>query len=120
MSVTYFYKVGYLPPWIGYYVRADNQYVGAAGFKGRPRNGKVEIAYSTFPAHQNKGIGTAICRQLVMLAMETDPAVIITARTLPEESFSTKILQKNSFSRIGTVMDEDDGDVWEWAYQEIY
>jgi hypothetical protein len=41
---------------------------------------------------------------------------VITARTLPEENHSTKILRKNSFTFVGSVMDPEDGEVWEWMY----
>ena len=87
-----------------------------AGFKGRPVDGRVEIAYGTFPSFQHKGIGAMICRELVMLTLRTDPTVKITARTLMEENHSTKILRKNGFLWQGVVVDPDDGEVWEWEY----
>ncbi len=68
MSVLFYARVGYSPPWIGYYASVDGTIVGSGGFKGRPLNGKVEIAYGTFPAFRTKGVGTAICRRLVELA----------------------------------------------------
>src|SRR5829696_9039644 len=85
MYPDYFKKVGYNKPWIGYFATIDgNEIVGAAGFKGKPKDGKVEIAYGTFKKYEGQGIGTEICRQLVLLAFETDPAVRITARTLQD------------------------------------
>jgi hypothetical protein len=39
------------------------------------------------------------------------------ARTLPEENYSTKILRKNGFEWQGIVVDDDDGDVWEWEFK---
>jgi RimJ/RimL family protein N-acetyltransferase len=78
--------------------------------------GRVEIAYGTFPAFQHQGIGARICKELVSLARRTDPEVKITARTLMEENHSTKILRKNGFVWRGVVLDPDDGDVWEWEY----
>jgi [ribosomal protein S5]-alanine N-acetyltransferase len=116
-TLTYFQSLGYSFPWIGYYASINNQLVGSGAFKGRPVHGKVEIAYSTFPEFQNQGMGTLICRQLVELALQADASIIITARTLMEENFSTKILTKNNFILKGTVMDTDDGEVWEWEYK---
>lgn len=116
MSVLYYAKVGYSVPWIGYYARMGDTWVGNAGFKGRPIGGRVEIAYGTFPSFQKMGIGTEICRQLVQLAKVTDPGVTITARTLMEENYSVKILRRNSFKWNGVVVDPDDGEVWEWEY----
>lgn len=118
MSVSYYSSIGYHPPWIGYYASLKGKLVGAAGFKGRPLDGKVELAYGTFPSFQNQGIGTAICRKLVQLAENTDPSIRIMARTLAEENYSTKILRKNGFAWQGNVIDRDDGEVWEWEYKE--
>lgn len=114
MSVLFYARVGYCLPWIGYYVSMGGNLVGSAGFKGRPINGKIEIAYATFPSYRNKGIGTAICRELVLVAQAADPSVRVMARTLMEENYSVRILRKNGFKWLGIVDDEDDGKVWEW------
>lgn len=117
MSVLFYARVGYSVPWIGYYASMDGKLVGSCGFKGRPIDGKVEIAYGTFPPFQSKSIGTEICRRLVSLARETDPSVRVMARTLMEENHSARILRKNGFKWLGIVNDPDDGDVWEWEYE---
>ena len=117
MSIDFYKKVGFVPPWIGYYAKQNGDLVGSAGFKGQPINGTIEIAYGTFEKYRKQGIGTAICKLLVDLSLKTDPTVKITARTLPEENFSTRILKKNNFKFIGTVIDPEDGEVWEWLYE---
>ena len=117
MTIDFYKKVGFVPPWIGYYAKRDAELVGAAAFKGQPINGRVEIAYGTFEKYQKQGIGTEICKQLVDLSLKTDPSVKITARTLPEKNFSTRILEKNKFIFNGTVNDPEDGEVWEWVYK---
>jgi ribosomal-protein-alanine N-acetyltransferase len=114
--VDFYKKVGYNPPWICYYVQIDGKLVAAAAFKGQPVNSKVEIAYGTFPQYQKQGIGTQIAKTLVQLSLQTDPSVRITAQTLKEENYSVRILRKNNFQLIGTVIDEDEGEVWEWEY----
>jgi len=116
MSVDFYKRVGFTPPWIGYYVKLNNELVAAAGFKGKPVNGAVEIAYGTFPNFQQQGIGTAVCKKLVELSLQTDPLARITARTLPESNYSTRILEKNNFICLGVVQDPEDGAVWEWEY----
>ena len=117
MTIDFYKKVGFVPPWIGYYVKQDGYLVGCAAFKGQPVNGTVEIAYGTFEQHRKQGIGTAICKHLVDLSLNTDPSVKITARTLPEENFSTRILKKNNFIFSGIVHDPEDGEVWEWVFK---
>lgn len=117
MSADFYQRVGYVIPWVGYFAKQNETYVGSAGFKGPPTNGTIEIAYGTFEDFQNQGIGTEICRQLVELAIKTDPIVKITARTLENDGYSAKILIKNHFTAIGMVIDPEDGEVWEWVYE---
>jgi [ribosomal protein S5]-alanine N-acetyltransferase len=116
-SVDYYKVVGFSPPWICYYARQDGELVGSAAFKGRPVNGVVEIAYSTFDNFRKQGFGATICQKLVELSLKTDSSVRITARTLPETNYSTRILEKNNFKCLGVVEDSDDGLVWEWEYR---
>ncbi len=115
----YYYRVGYNKLWIGYFATVNgNDIIGCGGYKGKPREGKIEIAYGTFKDFEGQGIGTEICRQLVLLSLQTDPSIRITARTLMENNASTMILKCNGFEFIGIVSDEEDGNVWEWEYQK--
>jgi len=118
LCIEFYKRVGFNPPWICYYVEENGEIIGNAAFKGRPINNTVEIAYGTMEAHRQKGVGTKICKRLVEISLATDPSVRITARTLPENNYSTKILQKNNFILLGMVDDPEDGDVWEWEYKK--
>ena len=116
---TYYKKVGFNEPWIGYFASVDgNELVGVAGYKGMPKDGKIEIAYATFKAYEGQGIGTKICKQLINLAQQSDPKTRITARTLQDGHASMAILKKNGFQCMGIVYDEEDGDVFEWELPE--
>ena len=118
MCIEFYKRVGFNPPWICYYAEENGELIGSAAFKGRPINNTVEIAYSTMDGHRQKGVGTRICKRLVELSLATNPSVRITARTLPEHNYSTKILEKNNFILLGIVNDPEDGDVWEWEYKK--
>jgi [ribosomal protein S5]-alanine N-acetyltransferase len=116
----YYKKVGFNKPWIGYFASRDGkEIVGAAGYKGKPKDGKVEIAYGTFKKYEGQGIGTQICRQLILVALQTDHTIYITARTLQDGYASMAILKKNGFQCLGIVSDEEDGDVLEWEFKHI-
>ena len=116
--VGYYKKIGFNMPWVGYLATVNGQaLVGCGGYKGQPRAGRVEIAYGTFKGFEKKGIATAICRELVLLSLRTDPLVTITARTLVENYASRKVLQRNQFICQGIIWDEEDGDVLEWVYK---
>jgi ribosomal-protein-alanine N-acetyltransferase len=114
----YYNRVGFNKPWIGYFATIDGVgIIGCGGFKGQPQEGKIEIAYGTFKNFEGQGIGTEICRQLVLLSLQTDPSIKIKARTLMEINGSTTILERNGFKCLGIVFDKEDGDVWEWEFQ---
>jgi RimJ/RimL family protein N-acetyltransferase len=115
----FYQKAGYNKPWIGYFlINDEEEIVGAGGYKGAPKNGKVEIAYGTFKNYEGRGIGTEICRQLVLISLQTDPSIKITARTLQDGFASGSILEKNGFECLGIVNDEDDGEVLEWEFKK--
>ena len=119
MTIDFYKKVGFNIPWICYYAQLDGRLVGCAGYKGKPVNGRIEIAYGVFPQYMNKGVGTQIAATLVELSLKTDPSIIITAKTLPEENYSARILRKNNFNLLGAVIDEEDGEVWDWEYYPL-
>lgn len=113
--LAYYPTIGYNPPWIGYVAATDaGEPVGFGGYKGGPKNNKVEIAYATINRYEGQGMGTAICRELVRLSLQTDQSIRVTARTLPDGEASKRILLRNGFSCNGTIHDDDDGEVLEW------
>lgn len=117
---SFYQKTGYNKPWIGYFATIDGkEIVGAGGYKGKPKEGKVEIAYGTFKKCEGQGVGTEICRQLVLLSLQTDPGIRITARTLQDGHASIAILKKNGFECLGIVYDKEDGNVLEWEFKSI-
>lgn len=107
---------GYHLPWVGYFAISKGEVVGVGGFKGPPKGNTVELGYGTVPGYEKKGIATEICHYLVQTALNCNPNLRITARTLPEISASTRILEKNRFKKLGVVEDPEDGPVWEWLY----
>lgn len=119
MCEDYYQEVGFNKPWVGYFVVDQNKIVGSFGFTGKPQDGKVEIAYSTFKAFEGLGIASFSCQELVSISRKTDPTLIITAKTAPEHYASTKILQKNGFQYTGIVQDHEIGDAWLWTLQAV-
>ncbi len=117
---AYYYKVGYNPPWIGYFVIRDAEVVGVGGFVGKPKDNEVEIAYGTFKDHEGQGIASYACQQLITIANTIDPSLVITAKTAPEHNASTKILSRNGFEFTGIVQDEEIGDAWKWVQKQTF
>ncbi|HTF03104.1 MAG TPA: GNAT family N-acetyltransferase [Bacteroidia bacterium] len=113
---TYYPKIGFTPPWIGYFILRDEVLVGTCSFTGQPIDGRVEIAYWTFPEFEGRGIATWACKELLSIAKQHDPNVIVTAKTAPEVNASTAILTRNGFKQTRIVQDHEIGDAWEWVF----
>lgn len=111
----YYPKIGFIKPWVGYFVFKNNQVVGTGGFTGQPKDGKVEIAYWTFKEFEGQGIASFTCKELISISKKTDPTLVITAKTAPNHNASTKILQNNSFEFSEVVQDDEIGDAWLWT-----
>jgi ribosomal-protein-alanine N-acetyltransferase len=111
-------RTGAEAPWIGYLAqdKGHRSVVGACGFKDRCRDGSVEIAYVTFPAHQRRGYATAMTASLLNIALAHDDVREVRAHTLSAENASTTILRRAGFSLTGLVQDPEDGDVWRWCF----
>ena len=110
---------GFEPPWIGYLVVADGACVGTCAFKCAPRDGRVELAYFAFPGHEGRGLATRMCGELVALARTADPAIVITAQTLPERNASTRVLEKTGFRWDSEFDHPEDGRIWEWRLDPV-
>src|SRR4030095_5412211 len=119
-ATTQLYRaVGYEPPWIGYLAVENGICVGTCAFKSPPQDNRVEIAYFTFPEHESRGVATRMAAELVRLALEKMPAVIVVAQTLPEENASTSVLKKLRFRLVGTLEHPEDWLVWEWQLSDV-
>ena len=112
-------SAGFVPPWICYVAVASGKVVGTCGFKAAPSQGRVEIAYFTFPGYEGKGIATQMARQLVSMALDTDSDVIVAAQTLPGRNASHRVLEKVGFTCVGPLEHPEDGTVLEWRKADL-
>jgi ribosomal-protein-alanine N-acetyltransferase len=92
----------------------DNMMIGAAGYKGPPVDGMVEIAYGIAPAYQGQGYATEAAQALVDYAIKSGQVSMLRAHTLPEVNASGGVLRKCGFKHVGEVIDPEDGLVWRW------
>ena len=113
-TVALYDSAGFEPPWIGYIAVTGSTPVGTCGFKSPPVDGRVEIAYFTFPDFEGRGLGTAMAAELVQIARRHDPAAVIAAQTLPARNPSHRVLEKLGFEHVSTLEHPEDGQVWEW------
>jgi [ribosomal protein S5]-alanine N-acetyltransferase len=103
-----------IAPWCGYIGWNGAVPLGFGGFVGTPDgSGTIEIGYLTFPAHERKGVASAVAGGLLAIARGEGLSAVI-AHTLPEENASTAVLRRNGFVRDGEAHDPDEGTVWRW------
>lgn len=114
MWEEYYPKIGFTPPWNGYFVKRANQFVGCCAFTGKPVENRVEISYWTFKEFEGQGIASLACKELLLIAKRTDSTIQVMAKTAPENNASTKILERNGFVFSKVVQDHEIGDAWEW------
>ncbi|HEY6619229.1 MAG TPA: hypothetical protein VIY68_06780 [Steroidobacteraceae bacterium] len=107
-------RVGFVPPWVSYVAINDGSAVGGGAFVGPPRDNCVEIAYFTLQELEGRRYATRTASELVAIARNANPGIVIRAFTLRESNASTKILQGLGLRLFGDARDPDAGDVWEW------
>lgn len=113
-TVNLYESSGFAPPWVGYLADRDGDIVGAGAFFGAPNEGRVEFGYQTFAEYEGRGVGAEIARQLVKLARDTDPAIMLVAQTLEREGPSARILGGLGFRCVGEGGSAEGGRVCEW------
>lgn len=113
-TVKLYDLVGFEEPWVCYLALEGSTAVGTCGFKSPPRDGRVEIAYFTFPDHEGRGVATTMASELIAVARRRDPTVSVAAQTLPERNASHRVLEKLGFVCAATIDDPEDGTVLEW------
>src|SRR5262245_17142377 len=86
-------RIGFVPPWIGYLSVSNHEVVGGGAFVGPPANGEVEIAYYTLPAFEKMGYAKQTAAALVKIARNSQPDIVLIAKTLPEPNASSRILE---------------------------
>lgn len=103
-------------PWLGYFAQVGDDYVGSCGFKSKPFDGRVEIAYETFEAFRQKGYATEMCRQLNKIA--AIEKIQVFALTTIGNTTSERVLENNHFKKVLQRRDHDGTLVNEWHSQE--
>jgi ribosomal-protein-alanine N-acetyltransferase len=92
--------------WLAWYaIRTDNDYpvlCGSVGFKGPPdKQGTVEIGYSVLPEFRGQGLATEMVAGIIQWAGHRPEVKRIEAETNIDNRASIRVLEKNSFVRVG-------------------
>ncbi|MGM7723987.1 GNAT family N-acetyltransferase [uncultured Metabacillus sp.] len=87
------------------FLKETNQFIGDIGFKGKPKNGVVEIGYGILKEAQNNGYATEAMEALINWAFQTKSVVKITAECLSDNKPSIRVLEK--LAMLKTYEDEE-------------
>ena len=93
----------------------DNEVVGLCSYKKAPdADGTVDIGYGIAEDHRNQGFATRAVAAILGYARD-DPSVhAVSAATALANIASQRVLERNGFSRIGTRLHPEDGELILW------
>jgi RimJ/RimL family protein N-acetyltransferase len=84
-------------------------------FKNPPDSkGVVEIGYGIVASQQNQGFATQAVGLLVREGFSRPETQMIMACTTPMNLASERVLEKNQFTKHGSKVDPENGEVWVW------
>jgi RimJ/RimL family protein N-acetyltransferase len=117
-TVEFYELSGYKTPWVSYLGLCAEKVVGVCSFKSAPKENQVEVAYFTFPEHENRGYASEMLQSLLKIANSKDSTIRVSARTLKDRNASHRVLEKCGFEASDVVVDPDDGEVLEWFHKQ--
>ncbi len=90
-------------------LKKENRVVGDLFFKGEPdEKGEIEIGYSVYETHRNRGIMTEAVKGIISWAVLQKNIKAIKAETLNNNPGSMKVLFNNTF----TIQQQKGGTIW--------
>jgi [ribosomal protein S5]-alanine N-acetyltransferase len=99
-------------------LEAENILIGNCGYKGRPKDGMVEIGYEVARLYREQGFATEIGTALIENAFSDSNVNTVQAHTLAEENASVKVLRKCGFQFVEEKNDPEDGKIWKWILKK--
>lgn len=96
-------------------LRQTGQVVGSAGLAGRPAaDGGVSVGYAVYPAFEGRGYAAEAVRGIVGWAFGQPGVARVRATIPPGHAASQRVAAKAGLRRVGTVPDEELGEVEVW------
>lgn len=105
--------------WTHVFIDESNRLVGLGGYAGAPNGaGVIEIGYGVAPEVRGQGHATNSVKLLVSKAFSNPEVREIIAHTLAVEDPSTRVLEKNGFTRVEELEDPREGAIWRWSLKK--
>ncbi|MDX1443646.1 MAG: GNAT family protein [Gammaproteobacteria bacterium] len=105
--------------WTHLFIDENNRLIGLGGYAGNPNDaGVIEIGYGVAPKVRGQGYATNSVKLLVSKAFSNPAVKEIIAHTLAEEDPSTRVLEKNGFTKVEDLEDPQEGPIWRWSLKK--
>lgn len=98
-----------------YIVRtSDDCIVGACGFKHPPERARTDIGYGVAPSCRGHGVATAAVVELLRLAFDSGEVTEVLAEVNPNNTASTRLVERLHFERVGEETDDEGEHLVQW------
>lgn len=98
-------------------LREKKSLIGFVGFKGPPRDGRLDIGYAILDAHHGKGYAAEAVRALTHWAFLDRRVQRIVAETLPHLTASIRVIEKCGYSLAAASTIGHDGEACVVQYE---
>jgi len=99
-------------------VKEENTLIGSCGYKGEPKDGRVEIGYEVTAAYRGIGLATEMAKALIEKAFQSNEVQYVEAHTLAEINESGSVLKKCGLRKTAELEDPEDGKIWKWEIRK--
>jgi RimJ/RimL family protein N-acetyltransferase len=93
----------------------DGELVGLCSLKNAPgTDRRVEIGYGVAPSRRGRGVARRAIGEVLAWAQNDGRVAVVTADTGVDNIASQRVLERNGFVRVGTRVDDEDGELICW------
>ncbi|WED27656.1 GNAT family N-acetyltransferase [Vibrio sp. DW001] len=97
-----------------YFMQKASHIIGCCGFKGVPKNTRIEIGYNVAPDARGLGAATFAVQQLSQIAFDSGLVKTVVALISSDNKASLSVVRKNGFSYKELIIDEEGEELELW------
>lgn len=104
-------SISFAGPLAWYVVLRDKHLlIGFTGFKGPPKDGRLDIGYAMLDSHQRNGYATEAVRTLTQWAFLDKRVQRVVGETLPDLTASIRVMEKCGYALVSSDTPGHDGE----------
>lgn len=93
---------------------SGDEVVGLCSYKQAPKDGQVEIGYGVAVDRRRRGHATRAVAAMLTFAIADPLVTVVAALIAADNAGSLRAVERNGFTRSGTVNDAEDGELLLW------